>query len=39
MDIELLKDGLERLGIEFDDLAIERMKTYMSEIIIKKKSL
>ena len=34
MDIELLKDGLDRLGIEYDDAAIERMKTYMSEIML-----
>lgn len=34
MDIELLRDGLDRLGIEFDDKAIERMKTYMSEIML-----
>ena len=34
MDIDLLKDGLDRMGIAYDDVAIERMKTYMSEIML-----
>lgn len=34
MDIELLKDGLDRMGIAYDGSALVRFETYMSELML-----
>lgn len=34
MDIELLTDALDRMGVEYDERVLERMKIYMSEIML-----